>query len=279
MVFSATPISNRSGCASVRRLTRLHPTAECRQLSRTCGWCAVVISRCRYFNVSANRYLIDGVLVYWWRRISITSSYHHSAGLACSSRYDSEASCRNVTAVTTGARYSAVISLYPRPDTASMATGGESSSSASSSAGGPQEHAEDRFMMCVLCLGRCDPHKTLSCGCWHCFNCVVRLVDTNSLVPCSSCRTANDALPTPIRKLPQFNVNGSAAARAERANAICESAAPQRVVITHVTPRPPLTDVSDERRRTETAQMLVRKRGAHTHTLSSIAHQCVWQLD
>ena len=70
---------------------------------------------------------------------------------------------------------------------------------------------------------------------------------------------------TQIRKLPRFRVGDPAVVRVNRANALCGSAAPLTVVITDVTPRPPLTDVEDERRRAETAQMLVRNtRRAHT---------------
>ena len=143
-----------------------------------------------------------------------------------------------------------------------MATGGESSSS--SSAGGPLEQGEDRFLMCLLCTVRCDPLQVLGCGHWFCFNCVVRLVDLQGCITCPSCHIVNVML-TQIRKLPRFRVGDPAVVSVNRANAICGSPAPLKVVITDVTPRPPLTDVEDERRRAETAQMQVRKRGAHTH--------------
>ena len=164
----------------------------------------------------------------------------------CSSANNNEASCWNFIEITTGATLS---DRFHQSSENSMATGGEQ---------------EERFMSCSRCTVDCDPRQTLRCGHWYCFKCVVRLVTPQCRIPCLSCGVV-DVLKTPVQRLPQFTSRTPAAARAERANAICESAAPQRVVVTNVTPRPPLADVPDERRRTETAQMLVRNtRRAHT---------------
>ena len=135
-----------------------------------------------------------------------------------------------------------------------MATGGATSSPW---AGEPLEK-EDEFTMCVLCLGPCYPEdETLGCGCWYCYHCIVRLADEQGDVKCASCRTTNDVLHTTIRKL--SDRGEIPAATAKRANAICKTAAaPQTVVITHVKPRPPLTEV--QRRHTETAEVRVRDR-------------------